>query len=65
MNITCNFLYCNHQVYRDFLISLYLLTAIGKHPVAVLQNTFTNKQYTEQDNETEYTEGNTHNNKNT
>jgi hypothetical protein len=23
LNITCNFLYCNHQVYRDFLIILY------------------------------------------
>jgi hypothetical protein len=25
LNITCNFLYCNHQVHRDFLITLYLL----------------------------------------
>jgi hypothetical protein len=24
LNITCNFLYCNHQVHRDFLISLYI-----------------------------------------
>jgi hypothetical protein len=24
LNITCNFLYCNHQVNRDFLITLYL-----------------------------------------
>jgi hypothetical protein len=24
-NITCNFLYCNHQVHRDFLITLYLV----------------------------------------
>jgi len=23
LNITCNFLYCNHQVRRDFLITLY------------------------------------------
>jgi hypothetical protein len=23
LNITCNFLYCNHQVARDFLITLY------------------------------------------
>jgi len=22
LNITCNFLYCNHQVHRDFLITL-------------------------------------------
>jgi hypothetical protein len=25
-NITCNFLYCNHQVYRDFMITLYNIT---------------------------------------
>jgi len=24
LNITCNFLYCNHQVQRDFLINLYI-----------------------------------------
>jgi hypothetical protein len=24
LNITCNFLYCNHQVHRDFLIILYI-----------------------------------------
>jgi len=23
LNITCNFLYCNHQVHTDFLITLY------------------------------------------
>jgi hypothetical protein len=23
LNITCHFLYCNHQVHRDFLINLY------------------------------------------
>jgi len=23
LNITCSFLYCNHQVHRDFLITLY------------------------------------------
>jgi hypothetical protein len=23
LNITCKFLYCNHQVHRDFLITLY------------------------------------------
>jgi hypothetical protein len=34
-------------------------------PVAVAQHTFTHKQYTEQHNETEYTERNIHNNKNT
>jgi len=25
LNITCNFLYCNHQVHRDFLNILYVL----------------------------------------
>jgi hypothetical protein len=34
-------------------------------PVAVVQYTFTHNQYTEQHNETEYTERNIHNNKNT
>jgi hypothetical protein len=34
----------------------YLLTAVGCHPVAAVQYTFTHKQYTEQHNETEYTE---------
>jgi len=23
LNITCNFLYCDHQVHTDFLIALY------------------------------------------
>jgi hypothetical protein len=34
-------------------------------PVAVVQYTFTHKQYTEQYNKTEYPERNIHNNKNT
>ena len=46
---------------------------VGCHPVAVVQYTHTHKQYTEQHNETEYTEQNVyitiridkHNNKNT
>jgi hypothetical protein len=38
---------------------------LGWHPLAVVQYTFTQKQYTEQYNETKYTEQNTHNNKNT
>jgi hypothetical protein len=33
-------------------------------PVAAVQYTFTHKQYTEQHNETEYTERNIHNSKN-
>jgi hypothetical protein len=33
-------------------------------PVAVVQYMFSHKQYTEQHNETEYTEWNTHNDKN-
>jgi hypothetical protein len=24
LNITCNFLYCNNQVYKDVLITLYI-----------------------------------------
>jgi len=34
------------------------------HPVAVVQYTFTHKQYTEQHNETKCLERNVHNNKN-
>jgi hypothetical protein len=26
LNNTCNFLYCNHQVHRDFLITLYFFS---------------------------------------
>jgi hypothetical protein len=38
---------------------------MGWHPVAVVQYTFTHKQYTEQHNETQYLERNILNNKNT
>jgi hypothetical protein len=30
LNITCNFLYCNHQVHRDFLITLYRFGTIWR-----------------------------------
>ena len=30
LNITCNFLYCNHQVHRDFLITLCFLKVSSK-----------------------------------
>ena len=48
-------------------IMIYLLTAIGLTPsgCSTAQYTFTHKQYTEKHNETEYPEGNIHNNKNT
>jgi hypothetical protein len=26
LNFTCNFLYCNHQVHRDLLITLYIIS---------------------------------------
>jgi hypothetical protein len=29
LNITCNFLYCNHQVHRDFLIALYITARVN------------------------------------
>jgi len=44
---------------------VYLLTTVGLTPVAVVQYTFTHKQYTEQHNETEYPERNIHNDMNT
>ena len=45
---------------------IYLLTAVGLTPggSSTVQYTFTHKQYTEQHNETEYTERNVHSNKN-
>jgi len=44
---------------------IYLLTAIGLTSGGSSKYTFTNKLYTEQLNETEYTEHNIYNNKNT
>jgi hypothetical protein len=44
---------------------MYLLTALGWHLVAVVHYTFKHKQYTQQHNETEYTEYYMHKNKNT
>jgi len=46
---------------------IYLLTAVGLTPngSSIVQYTVTHKQYTEQHNETEYTERNIHGNKNT
>jgi hypothetical protein len=38
---------------------------LGWHPVAAVQCTFRQNQYIEQHNETEYTEQNIYNNKNT
>jgi hypothetical protein len=32
LNITCNFLYCNRKVHRDFLITVYLRFLLN-HPV--------------------------------
>jgi len=43
---------------------IYLLTAIGLTPGGSSKYTFTQKQYTEQHNKTEYTEQNIHSNKN-
>jgi len=31
LNITWNFLYCNHQVHRDFSITLYLMFGTCSH----------------------------------
>jgi hypothetical protein len=38
-NITCNFLYCNHQVHRDFLITTYTRAGIAvfKYPKYVFK----------------------------
>jgi hypothetical protein len=41
-NITCNFLYCNHQVHRDFLITLYIHLAKGRENRQAVVTTVTN-----------------------
>ena len=43
----------------------YIYLQLGWYPVAVVQYTFTHKQYTGQHKETEYPKRNIHNNKNT
>jgi hypothetical protein len=48
---------------KDVICYIWILQ-LGWHPVAVVQYTFTHKQYTEQHNETQYLERNIHNNKN-
>jgi hypothetical protein len=50
---------------KDGKTSVSVVEKCPDTPVAVVQYTFTHKQYTEQHNETEYTERNIHNNKNT
>jgi len=35
LNITSNFLYCNHQVHRDFLITLYIVN-VAKHSTHII-----------------------------
>jgi hypothetical protein len=52
-------------VILDFDIWYICWLQLGWHPVTVVQYTFTNKQYTEQNNETEYPERNICNNNNT
>jgi len=44
---------------------IFFLLQLGWHTLAVVQYTFTHKQYIEQHNETEYLVRNIHNNKNT
>ena len=51
------------MIWYDMIWCIHELR-LGLHPVAVVQYTFTCQQYTEQHNETEYTERNIHNNKN-
>jgi hypothetical protein len=45
LNITCNFLYCNHQVHRDFLITLHIYIYIYIYIyIWVRKSTITHKQ---------------------
>jgi hypothetical protein len=50
---------------KDGKTSVRVVEKCPDIPVAVIQYTFTHKQYTEQHSEIEYTERNTHNNQNT
>jgi hypothetical protein len=55
---------CKHSSrLKDVMWYIWILH-LGWHPVAVVQYTFTHKQYTEQHNETQYLERNIHNSKN-
>jgi hypothetical protein len=40
LNITYNFLYCNHQVHRDFLITLYVYLYAPTLLVKLFQSSF-------------------------
>jgi hypothetical protein len=55
------------RLYDMIRYMIYLLTAVGLTPggSSTVHQTFTHKQYTEEHNETEYTERNIHNNNNT
>jgi hypothetical protein len=61
MNLIERFAYMLIRIYG----TIYIYLQLDWHPVAVVQYAFTQKQYTEQHNESEYTERNIHNNKNT
>ena len=54
-----------HGEIVKFDIQYICLLQLGCHQMAVVQYTFTHKQYTEQHSEIEYPEQNVHNNKNT
>jgi hypothetical protein len=36
LNITCNFLYCNHQVHKNFLITLYMPHAVWRFHIVMV-----------------------------
>ena len=52
-------------VYDMIVYDIFVKLQLGWHPMAVVQYTFTHRQYIEQHNETEYTEQNIRNSKNT
>jgi hypothetical protein len=60
-DIRYDVIWCGMIWYDDII---YLLLQLGWQPVAVVQYTFTPKEYIEQHNESEYTEQNMRNNKN-
>jgi hypothetical protein len=46
LNVTCNFLCCNHQVHRDFLITLCIISIVDINSLPVQAGPVKNKWWT-------------------
>jgi hypothetical protein len=47
LNITCNFLYSNHQVHKDFLIALYVIVYPQRLSYGILRYSRKNIMFSE------------------